>query len=85
MHHKDGDDYESTASSIGDLKDMMTNYMNHPNENMKSVTLDVNFLKRQQNLFSTRRLEPNPTKIVCRDLWRTRPYFQGLSHNHLHL
>ncbi|KAI5083851.1 hypothetical protein GOP47_0000020 [Adiantum capillus-veneris] len=66
MHHKGGDGYESTASNIGDLKDMMTNYMNQLNENMKAVTLDVNFLKRQQNLLSARRPEPNPTKIVCR-------------------
>ena len=66
MHQKGGDGYESSASSIGDLKDMMTNYMNQLNENIKSVTMDVNFLKRQQNLLSARRPEPNPSKIVCR-------------------
>ena len=65
MHHKGRDGYESTASSIGDLKDMMTNYMNQLNENIKAVTLDVNFLKRQQNMLSAHRSKPNPTRIVC--------------------
>ncbi|MCO5551458.1 hypothetical protein L7F22_004961 [Adiantum nelumboides] len=65
MHLKGGNDYESTASNIGDLKDMMTNYMNQLNENIKAMTLDVNFLKRQQNLLSARRPEPDPTKVVC--------------------
>lgn len=38
------DGYESTASN--DIKDMLTNYMNQINENIKSLTIDVNFFKR---------------------------------------
>ena len=50
VHQKGGLDYESSASSIGDLKDMMTNYMNQLNENVKAVTLDVNFFEAPTKL-----------------------------------
>ena len=74
MHHMGGDGYESTRSSIGDSKDMMTNYMNQLNENINDATLNVNFLKCQQIMLSTHCLEHNPTRIVCKACNVSLPY-----------
>lgn len=60
--------YGSTRSNSGidDVKAMLKGYMDVMNDNISTLVVDTNFLKRQQNFIGQRHLLESPLSLFCR-------------------